>query len=78
MLRSQVGPVYLDVQQRRDSHGSDGLKGCFAMPGRMEGGQRVKLQGAEQDLCSLEVQGVATPGYFLERHHIMSKAGDLA
>lgn len=56
------------------------LRGCFAKSSRMEGRQEVKLQGTEQKLCSLEVQGVVTPGYFLERHHIitMSKGGDLA
>lgn len=80
MLRSQVGPVYHDVRQRGDSHGSHVLEGCFAKPSRMEGGQQVKLQGAEQELCSLEGQGIATPEYFLERHHIItiSKGGDLA
>lgn len=80
MLHYQVGPMYHDVQQRGDSSGTHTLEGCFAKPGRMEGGQQGKLQGAEQELCSLEVQGVATCGYFLERHHIitMSKGGDLA
>lgn len=46
----------------------------------MEGGQYMKLQGAEQEPCSLKVRGEATPGHFLERHHItiMSKCGRLA
>lgn len=40
----------------------------------------MKLLETEKKFCRLEVHGVATPGYILERHHIktMSKGGDLA
>lgn len=43
-----------------------------------EGGRRNDK--AEQEPCGLEVQAVAAPGRFLERHHIIatSKGGDLA
>lgn len=64
MMSPQVGPVYGDVCQRRDSRGSHLLEGCLAKPGRME--------GAQQEPCNPEVQGAATPGYFLERHRTIT------